>query len=317
MDWLILILIALLFGAVEGITEWLPVSSTGHMILLEGIFSSCGYPLSEAFPHGSEFWNLFLVVVQLGAILAIVVLFWGKLWPFGKKRLSEAEEKEIERDPSKEKEIQKRKRRAIWVTWLKTLVGVAPAAVAGLVMELLHLDDYLNSWAVVSLTLILYGAAFLIVETLKQKQGWIEKRKDIADLGYLDCLYIGLFQILALIPGTSRSGVTILGALLLGCSRSLAAEYSFYLSIPVMIGASLLKSVRFFLEVGLLTSSEIVFLFLGMIVALIASFFCVKWLLGFVRKRSFKPFGVYRIALGAIMIAFFLATRLSQGLPLL
>ena len=317
MDWLILILIALLFGAVEGITEWLPVSSTGHMILLEGIFSSCGYPLSGVFPHGSEFWNLFLVVVQLGAILAIVVLFWGKLWPFGKKRLSEAEEKEIERDPSKEKEIQKRKRRAIWVTWLKTLVGVAPAAVAGLVMELLHLDDCLNSWAVVSLTLILYGAAFLVVETLKQKQGWIEKRKDIADLRYLDCLCIGLFQILALIPGTSRSGVTILGALLLGCSRSLAAEYSFYLSIPVMIGASLLKSVRFFLEVGLLTSSEIVFLFLGMTVALIASFFCVKWLLGFVRKRSFKPFGVYRIALGAIMITFFLATRLSRGLPLL
>lgn len=317
MDWLILILIALLFGAVEGITEWLPVSSTGHMILLEGIFSSCGYPLSGVFPHGSEFWNLFLVVVQLGAILAIVVLFWGKLWPFGKKRLTEVEEKEIERDPSKEKEIQKRKRRAIWVTWLKTLVGVAPAAVAGLVMELLHLDDYLNSWAVVSLALILYGAAFLVVETLKQKQGWEEKRKDIADLGYLDCLYIGLFQILALIPGTSRSGVTILGALLLGCSRSLAAEYSFYLSIPVMIGASLLKSVRFFLEVGLLTSSEIVFLFLGMITALIASFFCVKWLLGFVRKRSFKPFGVYRIALGAIMIAFFLVTRLSQGLPLL
>lgn len=317
MDWLILILIALLFGAVEGIAEWLPVSSTGHMILLKGIFSSCGYPLSEAFPHGSEFWNLFLVVVQLGAILAIVVLFWGKLWPFGKKRLTEVEEKEIERDPSKEKEIQKRKRGAIWVTWLKTLVGVAPAAAAGLVMELLHLDDCLNSWAVVSLTLILYGAAFLVVETLKQKQGWEEKRKDIADLGYLDCLYIGLFQILALIPGTSRSGVTILGALLLGCSRSLAAEYSFYLSIPVMIGASLLKSVRFFLEVGLLTSSEIVFLFLGMITALIASFFCVKWLLGFVRKRSFKPFGVYRIALGAIMIAFFLATRLFQGLPLL
>lgn len=317
MNWIVLLLIALLFGAVEGVTEWLPISSTGHMILLEEAFSACGDPLSSLFPNGSGFWNLFLVVVQLGAILAIVVLFWSKLWPFGKKKLGPDEEALIRNDPSKENEIQKSKRKAIWLTWLKTLIGVAPAAVAGLAMELLHLDDYLNNWAVVSSTLILYGAAFLIVEGIKEKRGWPERHKEISDLDYLTCLYIGCFQVLVLIPGTSRSGVTMLGALFLGCSRGLAAEYSFYLSIPVMFGASLLKIVKFLIDFGTLTSSEIVFLFSGMIAALVVSFFCVKWLLGFLKKHSFKPFGIYRIALGVLVIALFLGIRLSQGLPLL
>lgn len=309
----LLLLIALLFGAVEGFTEFLPISSTGHMILLEGVFSSCGSPLSEAFPHGQEFWSLFLVVVQLGAILSVIVLFWSRLWPWGKKKLTPEENGLIQRGEKTEEEIQKGKKKQIWRTWLKVLIGVLPAAAVGLILDLTGWEDAMQNWAVVSCTLIVYGIAFLVIETLKEKRNWSERIPSILALGLKDAFFIGCFQVLALIPGTSRSGVTILGALLLGCSRTAAAEFSFYLSIPVMVGASLLKIAKFFLRCGVPTPEEIVFLFTGMIAAMAVAFLCVRWLMSFLRKKDFRPFGIYRIALGALVIAFFLTFRLLSG----
>lgn len=317
MNIFILLLIALLFGVVEGFTEFLPISSTGHMILLEGIFSACGLPLSEVFPHGQEFWSLFLVVVQLGAIISVIVLFWNKLWPWGKKKLTPEEEASLQRGEKAEEEIRKEKKKQIWMTWLKVLIGVLPAAVVGLLLDLTGWEDAMQNWAVVSGTLIFYGIAFLIIETLKEKKNWPERVASLQTLSLKDAFFIGCFQVLALIPGTSRSGVTILGALLLGCSRTVAAEFSFYLSIPVMVGASLLKIVKFFLRCGAPTPNEIAFLFTGMIAAMGIAFLCVKWLMGFLKKKDFRPFGIYRIALGALVIAFFLTFRLLTGQAIL
>lgn len=313
MDIFILILIALLFALVEGITEWLPVSSTGHMILVEEIFASCGKPLSGFFEHGKDFWDMFLVMIQLGAIIAVIVYFWAKLWPFGKKKLTEEELALVKDNPEEGEKIQKEKRKQIWMTWLKTLIGVIPAGVVGLAMSLLGWDDALMNWAVVSATLIVYGIAFILIEVCKKKSGKAETTTSIAALTYKNVFLIGLFQVLALIPGTSRSGVTILGALLLGCNRSVAAEFSFYLSIPVMIGASLLKFVIFIAKVGMPSSSEWMFLLVGMVGATVVSFLCVKWLMAFLKKHDFKAFGVYRIALGVAVIIVFLSIRLATG----
>ena len=313
MDIFVLILVALLFALVEGISEWLPVSSTGHMILVEEIFASCGKPLSGFFEHGKDFWDMFLVMIQLGAIVAVIVYFWAKLWPFGKKKLTEEELALIETDPKEEERLQKEKRNQIWKTWLKTLIGVIPSGVAGLAMNLLGWDDALMNWAVVSATLIVYGVAFILVEIYKKKSGKAETTTSIAALTYKNAFIIGLFQMLALIPGTSRSGVTILGALLLGCNRGVAAEYSFYLSIPVMIGASLLKFVKFIVKIGMPSSSEWMFLLVGMVGAMLVSFLCVKWLMAFLKKHDFKAFGVYRIVLGIVVIVVFLSIRLASG----
>lgn len=313
MEIFILILIALLFALVEGVSEWLPISSTGHMILVEEIFSSCGKPLADYFEHGESFWDMFLVMIQLGAIIAIIVYFWDKLWPFGKKKLSEEEMEIAKGSPEEEGRLQKEKRKQIWMTWLKTLVGVMPAGVAGLAMTVLNWDETLMNWAVVSTTLIIYGVAFILIEIWKKKSLRPETTTSIVDLTLKNAFLIGLFQVLALIPGTSRSGVTILGALLLGCSRGVAAEFSFYLSIPVMVGASLLKFVKFVIKIGMPSSTEWMFLFIGMAGAMVVSFFCVKWLMAFLKKRDFKAFGVYRIALGLIVIAVFLSIRLASG----
>ncbi len=313
MDIFILILVALLFALVEGVTEWLPVSSTGHMILVEEIFASCGKPLSGFFEHGKDFWDMFLVMIQLGAIIAVIVYFWAKLWPFGKKKLTEEELALVKDNPEEREKIQKEKRKQIWMTWLKTLIGVIPAGVVGLAMSLLGWDDALMNWAVVSATLIVYGIAFILIEAYKKKSGKAETTTSIAVLTYKNAFLIGLFQVLALIPGTSRSGVTILGALLLGCNRSVAAEFSFYLSIPVMIGASLLKFVKFIVKVGMPSSSEWMFLLVGMVGAMFVSFLCVKWLMAFLKKHDFKAFGVYRIALGVAVIIAFLSIRLATG----
>ncbi len=313
METFILILIALLFAVVEGITEWLPVSSTGHMILVEEIFSSAGKPLDGFFEHGQSFWDMFLVMIQLGAIIAVIVYFWGKLWPFGKKKLSEEEIELVRGNPEEENKLQKQKRKQIWMTWLKTLVGVIPAGVAGLVMTLFNWDEVLMNWAVVAAALIVYGVCFILIEIWKKKTGKAETTTSIAGLTLKNAFFIGLFQVLALIPGTSRSGVTILGALLLGCSRGVAAEFSFYLSIPVMVGASLLKFVKFIVKTGMLSSDEWMFLLVGMVGAMAVSFLCVKWLMAFLKKHDFKAFGIYRIALGVIVIITFLAIRLAPG----
>lgn len=285
MTWLVIILCAITFGVVEGVTEWLPVSSTGHMILLDDLFqvntlfSKDGYP-----DYGSEFWNMFLVVIQLGAIIAVIVYFWKKLWPFQSK-------------------LSKPAKKNIWLNWGKTLVGVVPAAIIGLFLDDL-LEKYLYNKLVVAITLIAYGIAFIVLEEINKRREF--KIHSVAQMSWKVVIIIGLIQCLALIPGTSRSGVTILGAMLLGCDRKSSAEYSFYLSIPVMIGASLLKVIKFLIHYGFPGTQEIVFLVLGFVTACVVSFFAVRWLMNFVKKHSFTSFGIYRIALGLVCLAVFI-----------
>lgn len=269
---------AILFGVVEGITEWLPVSSTGHMILLEKF-------LDVQTKFGEEFWELFLVVIQLGAIGAVIIYFFDKLWPFSKKK-------------TKEQKID------TWHTWGKTLVACLPAAVIGLLFDDI-LNKYLYNEITVSITLIVYGVLFIVLETLNKKRTF--NTNSVKEMSYKTALIIGAMQLLALIPGTSRSGVTILGAMLIGCSRSTSAEFSFFLSIPVMAGASLLKAAKYFIVDGLsINSDQIIFLSVGCIVAFVVSLLIVKWLMNFVKKHDFKPFGIYRIILGIVLLTYFL-----------
>lgn len=315
---LALIAIAIAFGVVEGITEWLPISSTGHLILLEGIFSASGYDLSSnlGFSHGDEFISVFLVVIQLGAILAVVCYFFNRLWPWSRKQLSEDELSLVEQGYH-EDVIQRAKRRQVYGRWGKCLVGVIPAGVVGLLFELTGWEEAMNNWITVSVTLVVYGVFFILIELLLKSKPGLTRTNDVDGLSYKTAFLIGCFQILALIPGTSRSGVTIIGALLLGCSRVAAAEFSFYLSIPVMVGASLLKLVTFFIDSGAPDLNEVVFLIVGMVVSFAISLFAVKWLMGFVKKHSFTGFGYYRIALGLLVIVFF-STMFGLGkMPLI
>lgn len=289
MEQFIQILKAILFGIIEGITEWLPISSTGHMILLEDIlkvntmFSRDGVP-----EYGDAFWGLFLVVIQLGAIIAVIIHFWNKLWPFTKKKTPE-------------------EKKVIYHTWGKTLVACIPAAIIGLLLDD-FLDQHLYNVLTVSITLIVYGILFIIMEIWNKKREF--KIDSIKNMSYKYALIIGAMQLLALIPGTSRSGVTILGAMLLGCNRESSAEFSFFLSIPVMFGASLLRAVKFLIKYGLPGVSEIIFLLVGCLVAFIVSLLIVKWLMNFVKKHDFKPFGIYRIVLGIGLIIYMLCTSL-------
>lgn len=303
MVYLILILIALAFGIVEGISEWLPISSTGHMILLDGFMKMANFDIAKEFNFSEGFFSMFLVVIQLGAIIAVVVYFFPKLWPFGKKKISEEEKTLIEKGEIDEASLNKQKHKDIWLTWAKTIVGVLPAAIVGLILEILHVD--IENWITVSITLIFYGIAFILVELFLKKKNKPFKVNSIKELSLKYAFYIGCFQVLALIPGTSRSGVTIIGALLLGLSRESAAEFSFYLSIPVMFGASLLRLVKYFIDYGNPNLNEWLFLLVGMLVAFVVSLFVVKWLMNFVKKHDFKPFGIYRIALGVVVILTF------------
>ena len=271
------ILKAILFGIVEGITEWLPVSSTGHLILLEEFISLKVTP---------EFYEMFQVVIQLGAILAVIVLFFHKLWPFSAKKTVE-------------------EKKNTWQLWFKVIVAVLPSAVIGLLLDD-WMDAHFYNYVVVAITLIAYGVAFLLVER-RQKSTKID---DVYAIDYRTALIIGAFQVLSLIPGTSRSGATILGAILIGVARPAAAEFSFFLAIPTMLGASALKLLKYLME-GLLPSGiEIGVLLTGCIVSFVVSMLVIKVLMDFVRKRSFAPFGVYRIALGTVVIAYFLIKTL-------
>ena len=268
------ILKAVLFGIVEGITEWLPISSTGHLILLEKFIH---LNVTEAF------YELFQVVIQLGAIGAVLVLFFQKLNPFSLKKT----------------DIQKQN---TWNLWFKVVIAVLPSAVLGLLFDDL-LDAYLYNYITVALMLIVYGVAFLVVE---KKAGHKLHIQDVQDIDYKTAFLIGAFQCLSLIPGTSRSGATILGALLLGVSRSAGAEFSFFLAIPTMLGASALKLLKFLLEGNLPTTSELTILLVGCAVSFLVSILVIRVLMDFVRKRSFAPFGVYRIVLGAAVLLYFL-----------
>ncbi len=277
MNLIIEILKAIVLGVVEGITEWLPISSTGHMILVDEFLHLNVTP---------QFKEMFLVVIQLGAILAVVVLYWHKLWPFG------IENKRIV--PKKD----------IWQMWFKVLVSCVPAAVVGVLF-----DDKLNAlfynWQTVAIMLILFGIFFLVVETWNK--GKTAKIHSIGELTYTSALIIGAFQLIAAVfPGTSRSGATILGAILIGVSRTVAAEYTFFLAVPVMFGASALKLVKFGFH---FTSAETILLAVGMIVAFVVSILTIKFLMGYIKKHDFKAFGWYRIILGAAVILYFVLAR--------
>lgn len=272
------ILKAIILGIVEGITEWLPVSSTGHMILVDEIMS---------LDVSAEFMELFLVVIQLGAICAVPVLFFGKLNPFSRRKSID-------------------ERRGTWLLWAKVIVGVLPAAVIGVLLDD-FLDEHLYNYVTVAVTLIVYGIAFILVERLKKGK---ESRVDrVEDLTFKDALMIGGFQVLSLIPGTSRSGSTILGGRLVGVSRSASAEFSFFMAIPVMLGASLLKIVKFVYEGYTATGTEICLLLVGLVVSFLVSLAAIKFLTDFVKRHTFTPFGIYRIVLGAIVLGYFLIAK--------
>lgn len=269
------VLKAILFGVVEGITEWLPISSTGHMILL------------DEFVHmnvSREFWDMFLVVIQLGAILAVVVLYWNKIFPFD---FSGGAKGVIRRD--------------VFTLWFKILVSCIPAAVVGLLFDEI-LEKYLYNAVTVAIMLILFGVGFLLVENLNRGKKARVRRLD--KLSYKDALIIGLFQLIAAVfPGTSRSGATILGGLLIGVSRTVAAEFTFFLAIPVMLGASLLKLLRFGFS---FTGTELLLLLVGMLTAFAVSMAVIRFLMGYIKKHDFKVFGWYRIALGLLVLLYFI-----------
>ncbi len=306
---------AAIYGVVEGITEWLPISSTGHMLLLEQFM-----PLSVS----KDFWDMFLVVIQLGAIIAVLVAFFHELNPFSRTKSAD-------------------ERRSTWTLWAKTIVACVPAAVVGLPLDD-WIEDHLGSPFVIAAALIVYGIAFIVIETLRERRA---KRlmasaaagqasasyrprhlaaaapqpqqeltvsqvadadarvQDIDDLDWKTALGIGLFQVLSIVPGTSRSGSTIIGGLILGCSRTVVAQFTFYLAIPVMVGASGLRLVKFFLKGNAFSGSEAAILLTGCVVAFLVSLAAIRFLMGFVKKHDFKPFGWYRIVLGVAVIAYF------------
>ena len=270
---------AIILGIVEGITEWLPISSTGHMILV------------DEFLHlnvSAEFLEMLLVVIQLGAICAVPLLFWDKLYPLSRKK-SKAENN------------------AIWQTWFKVIVGVLPAAVLGVLLDDV-LDKYLYNYVVVAVALIAYGVAFIFVEKNKAEKEF--RVNSVHELSYKDALKIGAFQVLSLIPGTSRSGSTILGGMLSGVSREASAEFSFFMAIPIMLGASALKILKFILAGFSATSGEIILLAIGMVVSFVVSVYVIKFLMDFVKRHDFKIFGYYRIGLGALVLIYFIIKTL-------
>mgnify|MGYP000923375575 CR=1 FL=1 len=312
---LIELLKAAIYGVVEGITEWLPISSTGHMLLLEQFM-----PLGVS----KDFWDMFLVVIQLGAIIAVLISFFHELNPFSRSKSAG-------------------ERRSTWTLWSKTIVACIPAAVVGLPLDD-WIEDHLGGPFVIAAALIVYGIVFIVIESIRERraqrlaaafsatrpaasyrprhfsssllqpqQGLTASQvadaeariQDIDDLDWKTALGIGLFQVLSIVPGTSRSGSTIIGGLILGCSRTVAAQFTFYLAIPVMVGASGLRLVKYFLKGNVFTVSETAILLTGCVVAALVSLAAIRFLMSFVKKHDFKPFGWYRIALGVAVIAYF------------
>ncbi len=283
------ILKAILYGIVEGITEWLPISSTGHLILLEDWLP---FAFSEDPVLLAEFWEMFQVVIQLGAILAVVVLFWGRLCPFSRTKTKD-------------------EKGSIWMTWLKVIVASVPAAFAGIVLDKVlekisgkDIDGWLYNSVVVAVALIVYGIAFIVIEHWNKQRS--PRVKNVEGLSCKTALKVGLFQALSIVPGTSRSGSTILGSMLMGISRTAAAEFSFFMAIPVMVGASGIKVLGFLSwmqESGaMIPAMAWVTLAVGCLVSFLVSMVAIRFLMDFVQKHSFAPFGIYRIVLGAAVL---------------
>ena len=276
---LIEILKAVLFGLVEGVTEWLPISSTGHLILLN---EAVKLDVSESF------YSMFEVVIQLGAILAVVVLFWSQIWPFGRKN---------NQVPLSRNGLGKWIKTDIFKLWFHILVSAIPAAVVGIVADD-WIEEHFYTYQMVAVMLIIFGIAFILIEN--KHKGKPAKINAVADIGYDTALFIGLFQLIAAVfPGTSRSGATIVGALLIGVSRTVAAEYTFFMAIPVMFGASLLKMLKFGFHYSV---NEIVILLVGTIIAFVVSLLVIQFLMGYIKKHDFKVFGWYRIILGTLVL---------------
>ncbi|MBS5606809.1 undecaprenyl-diphosphate phosphatase [Clostridium sp. AF18-27] len=270
----------IVLGIVEGFTEWLPISSTGHMILVDEIIH-----LNQP----EAFKEVFRVVIQLGAILAVVIMYFNRLNPFSRQKTS-------------------RQRDATWALWIKIVVACVPAAVLGLLLDD-WMEAHLFNAYVVAAMLIIYGVLFILVENSRRFAN-----PDLQKVGQIPiqtAFYIGMFQVLSLVPGTSRSGATILGAMILGCSRGAAAEFSFFLGIPVMFGASFLKLVKYFLDGNSFTGPQIFYTVFGMLIAFLVSVYSIKFLMNYVRKNDFKFFGYYRIILGVIVLAYFGITALA------
>ena len=266
---------AVLFGIIEGVTEWLPISSTGHMILL------------DEFIHlnvSAEFYKLFEVVIQLGAILAVILLYFEKIWPLKKKNGA------LTLD------------RATLDLWGKIIAACLPAAVIGILFND-WMEEHFFTPEVVAITLIFYGILFIAIESRNVGSG---KVKRVEDISYKKAIQVGVFQLLSLVPGTSRSGSTIIGGLLIGLERSVAAEFTFYLAIPVMIGASLLKLIKYILRMGFVfNANELLILAVGCAVAFVVSILVIRFLMSYIKKHNFVPFGYYRIALGILVLAYF------------
>lgn len=261
-------------GIVEGITEWLPISSTGHMLLVDEFLQ---------LNASDSFKEMFFVVIQLGAILAVVILFWKKMWPF---RLNKEEKKIIVRTKT-------------FSTWFKVVVACIPGAIVTLLFDN-FVEAHLHTPFVIAAALIIYGVAFIVVENGNKKRK--PKIQKLRDIDYKTALLIGLFQVLSIIPGTSRSGATIIGALIIGVSRTAAAEFTFFLAVPVMFGLSFIKLIKFGLA---FTGTEMAILLVGSVTAFFVSLFVIKFLMSYIKKHDFKFFGWYRIALGVIVMIYF------------
>ena len=272
-DFMLDILKSIVLGIVEGITEWLPISSTGHLIIADEFIK---LNMSESF------MEMFNVVIQLGAILAVVVIYFKQMWPFSLKK----EEHYIKKD--------------VFSMWFKVIVAILPAAIIGIPFDDLF-EEKFHNYIVVALALIVYGIAFLVIE--KRNKSLKPKVESIADMSYKTAFLVGCFQALSLIPGTSRSGSTILGAILIGVSRVAAAEFSFYMAVPVMFGASFIKLLKFGFD---FTSTELLILLVGMLTAFVVSIIAIKFLISYIKKRDFTAFGYYRIALGIIVLVYFI-----------
>ena len=275
MDLLVEILKAVVYGVIEGVTEWLPVSSTGHMILAEQVLK---FQLSDAF------MEMFRVVIQLGAILAVLVLYFKKLWPFC-------------RDNGRDSGFGRHFRWPVMRLWYKIIVACLPAAVLGFLLDD-WLDTHLYNSITVAAMLIIYGVAFILIERRPRPP----RTTKLSHIGYKQALQVGAWQVLAMIPGTSRSGATILGGMLCGLSRPCASQFPFFLAIPVMAGASALKLVKFFLDGNTLTGTEVIVLLVGCVVAFLISMLAIRFLMDYVKRHTFTVFGWYRIALGVVVL---------------
>ena len=296
LDWLKVIFL----GIVEGITEWLPISSTGHMILVDEIWKTVDHPVLT-----ESFMEMFMVVIQLGAILAVVWLYFPKLWPFHSKK----KVRKFSQFPQKSNNVHIRKLQDLCDTycywdkilmWAKIMVSCLPAIIVGLPLDD-WMDEHLHKYYVVALMLILYGVGFLFAEKLNKNRA--PRIRSIKTISWTDAALIGAFQVLSLVPGTSRSGATILGGILIGANRETAAEYTFFLAIPVMFGASALKLVKFGFN---FTFTQLAVLVIAMVVAFVVSVVAIKFLLGYIKKNDFSAFGWYRIGLGTLVLLYFL-----------